>query len=77
MSRQFSCLEEFLRENLPFLSFGDFLSQEADCVYCWKGEQYSPIKSFESREGKMSLSSVLLGDSGESSVFLCVHGGWR
>lgn len=31
------------------------------------------MKSFENKEGKMSLSPVLLGDSGESSVVLCVH----
>lgn len=40
---------------------------------CTAEKESNTIKSFESREGKMSLSQVLLGDSGESSVFLYVH----
>lgn len=44
---------------------------------CTAEKESNTIKSFESREGKMSLSQVLLGDSGESSVFLYVYTAWR
>lgn len=40
---------------------------------CTAEKESNTIKSFESREGKMSLRQVLLGDRGESSVFLYVY----
>lgn len=40
---------------------------------CTAEKESNTMKSFESREGKMSLSQVLMGDSGESPVFFYVY----
>lgn len=70
VSIQFSCLEKFLRENLPLCPSELFPLRNLHV--CSPAKESDAMKIFDNEEGKMSLRQMLFGASGVDLVSLCL-----